>query len=71
VHLLNARAPRNVQYKVLFIGRHGDGLHNDAESYFGTPAWNVSNPALLSVSFVATFISLEFCGSLSFRFGSS
>ena len=42
VHLLNDRAPRNVQYKVLFIGRHGDGIHNDAESYFGTPAWNVS-----------------------------
>jgi hypothetical protein len=42
VNLLNFHAPRNVQYKVLFIGRHGDGFHNDAESYFGTPAWNVS-----------------------------
>jgi hypothetical protein len=42
VYLLNFRAPSNVQYKVLFIGRHGDGIHNDAETYFGTPAWNVS-----------------------------
>ena len=41
VYLLNYQAPSNVQYKVLFIGRHGDGLHNDAESFFGTPAWNV------------------------------
>jgi hypothetical protein len=28
-------------YKVLFMGRHGQGFHNAAESYFGTPAWNV------------------------------
>ena len=27
-------------YKVLFLGRHGDGIHNAAESYYGTPAWN-------------------------------
>ncbi|AEO69931.1 uncharacterized protein THITE_2146815 [Thermothielavioides terrestris NRRL 8126] len=30
----------NVQYKVLFIGRHGEGWHNAAESFYGTPAWN-------------------------------
>ena len=47
VYLLNYRAPSNVQYKVVFIGRHGDGLHNDAESYYGTPAWNVSHRFLL------------------------
>jgi hypothetical protein len=46
VYLLNFRAPSNVQYKVLFIGRHGDGIHNDAETYFGTPAWNVSKQDL-------------------------
>jgi hypothetical protein len=33
---------RNVQYKVLFMGRHGEGWHNAAESFYGTPAWNVS-----------------------------
>jgi broad specificity phosphatase PhoE len=27
-------------YKVLFMGRHGEGDHNVAESYYGTPAWN-------------------------------
>ena len=29
-------------YKLLFIGRHGEGYHNAAESFYGTPAWNVS-----------------------------
>lgn len=27
-------------YKVLFMGRHGEGDHNVAEAYYGTPAWN-------------------------------
>ncbi|KAG5925024.1 hypothetical protein E4U42_004500 [Claviceps africana] len=30
----------HVQYKVLFFGRHGQGYHNVAESFYGTPAWN-------------------------------
>ncbi|KAK3306109.1 phosphoglycerate mutase [Chaetomium strumarium] len=30
----------NVEYKVLFMGRHGEGWHNAAESFYGTPAWN-------------------------------
>ncbi|RMZ91445.1 hypothetical protein DV736_g1310, partial [Chaetothyriales sp. CBS 134916] len=25
---------------LLFLGRHGEGWHNAAESYYGTPAWN-------------------------------
>ncbi|KIX02793.1 uncharacterized protein Z518_08735 [Rhinocladiella mackenziei CBS 650.93] len=37
---LQAHAPKNVDYKLLFMGRHGEGFHNAAESYFGTPAWN-------------------------------
>lgn len=40
VSYLNAFAPKNVEYKVLFMGRHGEGFHNAAESYYGTPAWN-------------------------------
>jgi hypothetical protein len=39
---LNALSPENIEYKVLFMGRHGEGWHNAAESYYGTPAWNVS-----------------------------
>lgn len=41
VDYLNDKSGRNVNYKVLFMGRHGEGYHNAAESYFGTPAWNV------------------------------
>ena len=37
---LNRDAPLEVQYKLLFLGRHGEGYHNVAESYYGTPAWN-------------------------------
>ncbi|KAE8372141.1 histidine phosphatase superfamily [Aspergillus bertholletiae] len=37
---LNHKAPHNVDYKVLFLGRHGQGWHNAAEDYYGTPAWN-------------------------------
>ncbi|KAL8955530.1 MAG: hypothetical protein Q9183_006608, partial [Haloplaca sp. 2 TL-2023] len=27
-------------YKLLYLGRHGEGYHNAAEKYYGTPAWN-------------------------------
>lgn len=40
VSFLNRNAPRGVEYKVLFMGRHGQGFHNAAETYYGTPAWN-------------------------------
>lgn len=37
---LNRKAPKDTQYKVLVMGRHGEGWHNAAETYYGTPAWN-------------------------------
>jgi broad specificity phosphatase PhoE len=37
---LNNDAPSNTAYKLLFIGRHGEGYHNAAQTYYGTPAWN-------------------------------
>ncbi|RMZ01196.1 hypothetical protein D0860_07700 [Hortaea werneckii] len=40
VQLLNNQAPLNTVYKVLFLGRHGEGFHNAAQDYYGTPAWN-------------------------------
>lgn len=40
VSLLKSQAPRGTTYKVLYMGRHGDGYHNDAEAFYGTPAWN-------------------------------
>lgn len=36
------RKSEMVRYKVLFMGRHGEGWHNAAERFYGTPAWNVS-----------------------------
>ncbi|KAI1374396.1 phosphoglycerate mutase-like protein [Hypoxylon crocopeplum] len=40
VNTLNRDCDKNTQYKVLLMGRHGEGYHNAAESYYGTPAWN-------------------------------
>ncbi|KAJ8130526.1 hypothetical protein O1611_g3102 [Lasiodiplodia mahajangana] len=40
VNTLNRNADKDTQYKVLFMARHGEGYHNAAESYYGTPAWN-------------------------------
>ncbi|KAL8637835.1 MAG: hypothetical protein Q9228_004943 [Teloschistes exilis] len=40
VFRLNRNSGRNIQYKLLYLGRHGEGYHNAAESYYGTPAWN-------------------------------
>ncbi|KAJ9618942.1 putative phosphoglycerate mutase pmu1 [Taxawa tesnikishii (nom. ined.)] len=37
---LNQEAPASTVYKLLFIGRHGEGYHNAAQTYYGTPAWN-------------------------------
>lgn len=37
---LNHLAPKTERYTLLFLGRHGEGYHNAAESFFGTPAWN-------------------------------
>ncbi|CAM1509500.1 Fc.00g032390.m01.CDS01 [Cosmosporella sp. VM-42] len=37
---LNSNCNGKTKYKVLVMGRHGEGPHNVAESYYGTPAWN-------------------------------
>lgn len=39
---LNAAAAAGERYAVLYLGRHGEGYHNAAETFYGTPAWNVS-----------------------------
>lgn len=40
ISTLNKKAQKTERYSLLFMGRHGEGFHNAAESYFGTPAWN-------------------------------
>ncbi|KAF2399577.1 phosphoglycerate mutase-like protein [Trichodelitschia bisporula] len=40
VRKLDANPGNSVHYKVLFVGRHGEGYHNVAEAFYGTPAWN-------------------------------
>lgn len=40
ISYLNDHAKKGDRYTLLFLGRHGEGYHNAAETYFGTPAWN-------------------------------
>ncbi|KAK2747961.1 hypothetical protein FQN57_001552 [Myotisia sp. PD_48] len=40
IQSLNEKAAPNTQFKLLFLGRHGQGYHNVAESIYGTPAWD-------------------------------
>jgi broad specificity phosphatase PhoE len=40
ISTLNQHSPRNEHYTLLFLARHGEGFHNAAETYYGTPAWN-------------------------------
>ncbi|ETN41469.1 uncharacterized protein HMPREF1541_03405 [Cyphellophora europaea CBS 101466] len=37
---LNADAPPSTTYRLLFLGRHGQGYHNVAESFYGTVQWD-------------------------------
>ncbi|OAK94499.1 phosphoglycerate mutase-like protein [Phaeosphaeriaceae sp. SRC1lsM3a] len=40
IDTLNKKASKSDRYVLLFLARHGEGFHNAAETYFGTPAWN-------------------------------
>lgn len=55
VETLNRESPPEVSYKLLYLGRHGEGYHNVAERRYGTDAWDV-RPSLFS-SIVSWFIS--------------
>ncbi|KAI4844605.1 phosphoglycerate mutase family protein [Aureobasidium sp. EXF-8845] len=37
---LNKNAENGVEYKVLYLGRHGQGYHNAAETRYGTKLWD-------------------------------
>lgn len=42
VENLNEQSPDSIEYKVLYITRHGLGYHNAFEAQVGREAWNVS-----------------------------
>ncbi len=52
---LNAASPIGTQYKLIFFGRHGEGYHNAAETFYGTPAWNVCNAPLITYQRLITY----------------
>lgn len=40
INRLTSTAPPSISYKVLFLGRHGEGYHNLGEAKYGTKAWD-------------------------------
>lgn len=40
ISILNQESDISVQYKLLYMGRHGEGDHNVAEDFYGTAAWD-------------------------------
>lgn len=54
---LNKKADKHTTYKVVYIARHGEGYHNVAESFYGSPAWNCYW-SLLSTDGNMTWVSL-------------
>ncbi|KAL9126651.1 MAG: hypothetical protein Q9217_004327 [Psora testacea] len=40
IRTLIDESPDSVQYKLIYMGRHGQGVHNVAEGYYGRPAWD-------------------------------
>ncbi|KAK4541504.1 hypothetical protein LTR36_007950 [Oleoguttula mirabilis] len=40
VQLLIRSSTRGTLYKVIYMGRHGEGYHNVAEAFYGTKAWD-------------------------------
>lgn len=41
-HIQRLNASETKKLKVLFLGRHGEGVHNVAERKYGTKKWDVS-----------------------------
>lgn len=39
--ILNEEAAEGETFKLLYLGRHGQGYHNVASTYYGTDAWQV------------------------------
>jgi hypothetical protein len=50
---LNARNPKNEQYKILYVVRHGQGTHNVKETEVGREEWNVGKPILNGIYEIA------------------
>lgn len=55
IERLNQESPESTIYKLLYIGRHGQGVHNVAEDFYGTQEWDVSASLLLDLRFVNAF----------------
>lgn len=60
VNHLNDLAGPTVDYKILYMGRHGEGYHNVAEAFYGTPEWDVSAQKLPQA---AQFKVLNICSA--------
>ena len=62
VEALNSRNEN--QYKVLYIGRHGESYHNIAKAYYGADCWNVSSCPHATTMMLSLIISATGLGSM-------
>ncbi|KGM91806.1 uncharacterized protein PADG_12122 [Paracoccidioides brasiliensis Pb18] len=46
LHSLNVHADPDTEFKLLYLGRHGEGFHNVAERLYGTEAWDLLRETL-------------------------
>jgi hypothetical protein len=63
---LNSQNPKTDQYKILFVVRHGQGIHNVKETEVGRDEWNVSTPVHAS-TYNAVLTPAEILGKASWR----
>lgn len=49
ISFLNAQNPKNERYKLLYVVRHGQGIHNVKETEVGREEWNVGRPISTSM----------------------
>lgn len=50
VQHLNEQDPDNKQYKMFYVVRHGQGIHNVKEKEVGRDEWNVSELIVMSIT---------------------
>jgi len=55
---LNQASEANVFYKLLYLARHGEGVHNVASKLYGIPAWNVRLCLLYDIQIFFSHLSL-------------
>lgn len=58
LQIMNQIAPRGVTYRLLYLGRHGQGYHNVGIMFYGDAAWDVRLVFSLPSQFLDSNLSM-------------